>query len=118
MLVLSTRLDTLQGVLELARQTQDARHTARLEYTVIILIFLEILLGIVTIAAGNVPVSRGPASRLGVVERDEREREHEKREEREKMSAPKRLFLCRHLLPSLPSTPLPKRGRRRGLGFL
>ena len=56
MLVLSTRLDTLQGVLELARQTQDARHTARLEYTVIILIFLEILLGIVTIAAGNVPV--------------------------------------------------------------
>lgn len=28
--VLSTRFDTLQGVLELARQTQDARHTARL----------------------------------------------------------------------------------------
>ncbi len=29
--VLSLRFDTLQGVLELARQTQEARHTARLE---------------------------------------------------------------------------------------
>lgn len=29
--VLSTRFDTLHGVLELARQTQEARYTARLE---------------------------------------------------------------------------------------
>ena len=54
--VLSLRFDALQGVLELARQTQEARHTARLEWVVIILIGVEIILGIATIMTGHAAV--------------------------------------------------------------
>jgi len=51
--VLNQRFDVLGQMLDLARAYQDSRHSSRLEWTVILLIVVEIVMGLASILTGS-----------------------------------------------------------------
>lgn len=51
--VLNARFDVLNQMLDLARAYQDSRHSSRLEWTVILLIVVEIVMGLASILLGG-----------------------------------------------------------------